>query len=120
MQPAVSNGSRNMDGVGPVIEQGATRLVPGQVQSADISVGVPLAQLEHGRGDDDPGGMADDDAAGCGGGGVRSGRGLGGRTQQRRGPGQEDLAVFRQPRAPRGPVEQPGTEVLAPAGGPAC
>jgi hypothetical protein len=80
VQPAGLRRQPADHGVGPVVEQGATRLVPGQVQSAGIGVGVPLAQLEHGRGDDDPGGMADDDAAGCGG-GVRSGRGLGGRTQ---------------------------------------
>ena len=55
--------------------------------------------------------MADDDAAGRGG-GVRSGRGLGGRTQQRPGPGQEGLTGFRQLGALRGPVEEPDPQVL--------
>jgi hypothetical protein len=60
----------------PVIEQGLAWFIPAQVQGVHVGVGVPAAQVQYRRGDDEVGRVADGDPAGLGGGpGARGGLG---------------------------------------------
>src|SRR5450755_900279 len=72
---------------------------------------VLVAQLAHGQGDDDVGGVADGDPAGLGG-GASGGHGLGGGSKQGLGQRQEDLSGLGELGALRGAVQQAGTELL--------
>ena len=97
--------------VHPVIEQGGAGLVPGQVQGVDVGVRVMAPQVEHGRRDDDVGGVPDGDPAGLRG-GTGISRGLGGRAQQRFSAGQEDVPGLGEAGALRGAIQQPGAKLL--------